>query len=95
MTTSLLSDITGVISDLSPLLVVLIIVMVFTLRDGVIGGLKRLGARFLVVEPSQPASSVDLGENGRMGDAGVFDPEELLAASEEMSGSTSPVTDRD
>lgn len=73
---------------------VLIIVMVFTLRDGVIGGLKRLGARFLVVEPSQPASSVDLGENGRMGDAGVFDPEELLAASEEMSGSTSPVTDR-
>ncbi len=33
---------------------VLIIVMVFTLRDGVIGGLKRLGARFLVVEPHSP-----------------------------------------
>ena len=38
--------------------------------------------------------SVNLSENGRMGDAGVFDPDAVLADSEEMSGSASAVTDR-
>ncbi|ANQ75884.1 MULTISPECIES: branched-chain amino acid ABC transporter permease [Rhodococcus] len=72
---------------------VLIIVMVFTLRDGVIGGLKSLGARFLVVQPSQPASSVKLGEDPLTGDFEVLDPDEVPAALEEMPAGRSPVTD--
>ncbi len=73
---------------------VLIIVMVFTLRDGVIGGLKSLGARFLVVEPCRPASSVELGEDRLMGDAEVLGPDEEPATLGEMPGSTLSATDR-
>ncbi|MBF4162729.1 branched-chain amino acid ABC transporter permease [Nocardioides acrostichi] len=41
---------------------ILIIVMVFTLREGVVGGLGRLGARVLVVEPRRPTPRFDLSE---------------------------------
>jgi branched-chain amino acid transport system permease protein len=73
---------------------VLIILMVFILRDGVIGGLKRLGALVLVVEPRRPASAVELGEDRLMGDAEILDPDDVPAAVEEVPAHTPQAADR-
>jgi branched-chain amino acid transport system permease protein len=70
---------------------ILIIVMVFTLREGVIGGLKKLGAKILVVEPSRPRTLGELPDVQLMHDADVLDPDEGRAAVEEIPQMSRPI----
>jgi len=64
---------------------VLIILMVFTLREGVIGGLKKLGSKLLVVEPRRPEPVGELSDQQMMSDAAILDLDEAPGAIEEAS----------
>jgi branched-chain amino acid transport system permease protein len=72
---------------------ILIIAMVFGLREGVMGGLKKLGSRVLVVEPSRP-SRTGPTENRLMDDVEAFDPGQASAVVEEVSRDVSPAANR-
>jgi branched-chain amino acid transport system permease protein len=61
---------------------ILIIVMVFTLREGVIGGLKKLGGKVLVVEPERPERTGRMSEQ-LMSDAEVHDRDDVPTSIEE------------
>jgi len=68
---------------------ILIIVIVFTLREGIMGGLKSLGSRVLVVEPRRPETSVEIVVDRLMGDAEIQDPDDACTR-EELRQPTSP-----
>jgi branched-chain amino acid transport system permease protein len=63
---------------------VLIIVMVFTLREGVIGGLKKFGAKIVVVEPTRPRTTGEISDVQLMSNADVLDSDGIPAAVEEV-----------
>jgi branched-chain amino acid transport system permease protein len=69
---------------------ILIIVMVFTLREGAVGGLKKLGAKILVVEPSRPAPTGEIFDDQLMSDAEFIDPDEVPAAVEVARDTSRP-----